>query len=135
MRIIQEQLNLLALRRIKGIDWWLLAREAPRPDGLERLLAGEVIEDTPEAQDAARLIEEARGLLRLVGASPCLRLRVPEGCLRCQIPLASMARQSWFMNDVFTDGLNINAVAKKLGVTGAAAVYQVTLARQSWRDR
>lgn len=60
MRIAQEQLDLLALCRIRGIDWWLLAREAQRPDGLERLLAGEVTEDTPDARDAAQLIVAAR---------------------------------------------------------------------------
>ena len=60
MRITQDQLDLLALCSIKGIDWWLLAREAQRPDGLERLLAGEVTEHTPEAQDAARLIADNR---------------------------------------------------------------------------
>ncbi len=60
MRITQDQLDLLALCSIKGIDWWLLAREAQRSDGLERLLAGEVTEHTPEAQDAARLIADNR---------------------------------------------------------------------------
>jgi DNA processing protein len=59
MRITQEQLSLLALCRIKGIDWYLLAREAQRPGGLPRLLAGEVTEDTPEAQQTATLIAEA----------------------------------------------------------------------------
>lgn len=38
-------------------------------------------------------------------------------------------------DDVFTDGLNINAVAKKLRETGAELVCQVTLARQPWRVR
>jgi DNA processing protein len=64
MRITHEQrLDLLALCRIKGIDWWLLAREAQRPGGLERLLAGQVTESTPEAQQAAELIAEARDTL------------------------------------------------------------------------
>ena len=38
-------------------------------------------------------------------------------------------------DDVFTDGLNLNAVAKKLREAGAAQVCGVTLARQPWRDR
>jgi DNA processing protein len=59
MRITDKQLDLLALCRIKGIDWYLLAREAQRPDGLERLLAAEVTEATPEAQETARLIRDA----------------------------------------------------------------------------
>jgi predicted amidophosphoribosyltransferase len=35
-------------------------------------------------------------------------------------------------DDVFTDGLNLNAVAKKLREAGAAQVCGVTLARQPW---
>lgn len=35
-------------------------------------------------------------------------------------------------DDVFTDGLNLNAVAKKLREAGAAQVSGVTLARQPW---
>jgi predicted amidophosphoribosyltransferase len=38
-------------------------------------------------------------------------------------------------DDVFTDGLNINAVAKKLREAGAEVVCQVTLAREPWRGR
>ena len=38
-------------------------------------------------------------------------------------------------DDVFTDGLNLNAMAKKLREAGAVKVCQVTLARQPWRDR
>jgi DNA processing protein len=64
VRITPEQrLDLLALCRIRGIDWWLLAREAQRPGGLERLLAGQVTESTPEAQQAAELIAETRDTL------------------------------------------------------------------------
>lgn len=59
MGITEDQLNLMALCRIKGIDWWLLAREAQRPDGLQRLLAGQVTEDTAEADQAAQLIAAA----------------------------------------------------------------------------
>ena len=36
-------------------------------------------------------------------------------------------------DDVFTDGLNLNAVAKKLREAGAVQVSGVTLARQPWR--
>lgn len=59
MRISQAQLDLLALCRINGIDWYLLAREAQRPGGLERLLAGQLTEATPEAGQAASLISAA----------------------------------------------------------------------------
>jgi DNA processing protein len=59
MRISQDQLSLLALCQIKGVDWNLIAREAQRPDGLERLLAGELTEHTPEAVETAQLIRLA----------------------------------------------------------------------------
>jgi predicted amidophosphoribosyltransferase len=36
-------------------------------------------------------------------------------------------------DDVFTDGLNLNTVARKLREAGAAQVCGVTLARQPWR--
>jgi DNA processing protein len=59
MRISPEQLNLLALCQIKDVDWNLIAREAQRPGGLERLLAGELTERTPEAAETAQLIRQA----------------------------------------------------------------------------
>jgi DNA processing protein len=59
MRVSHEQLSLLALCQIKGIDWNLIAREAQRPGGLERLLAGELTEATPEAAATAQLLAEA----------------------------------------------------------------------------
>jgi DNA processing protein len=59
MRISQDQLSLLGLCQIKGIDWNLLAREAQRPGGLDRLLAGELTERTPEAAETAALIAQA----------------------------------------------------------------------------
>ena len=59
----QEQLDLLALCRLKGVDWYLLAREAQRPGGLVRLLAGKVTENTLEAQHSARLILAAHDTL------------------------------------------------------------------------
>jgi DNA processing protein len=59
MRISQDQLSLLGLCQIKGIDWKLLAREAQRPGGLDRLLAGELTERTPEAAETAALIAQA----------------------------------------------------------------------------
>lgn len=60
MRISQDQLSLLALCQIKGVDWNLLAREAQRPGGLERLLEGELTEWTPEAAETAHLIRQSR---------------------------------------------------------------------------
>jgi len=38
-------------------------------------------------------------------------------------------------DDVFTDGPNINAVARKLREVGVEVVCQVNLAREPWRGR
>src|SRR5690606_27236866 len=56
MRITEHQARLLALCRIKGISWYLLAREAQRPDGIDRLWHGETIEQSAEAANATSLI-------------------------------------------------------------------------------
>lgn len=47
----------------KRVDWSLLAREATRPDGLQRLYEGRVIEQSPAAADARSVLGEA--LLRI----------------------------------------------------------------------
>jgi DNA processing protein len=44
-----EHIDLLALCRIKGLSWYLVAREARRPDGLQRLIHGNLTESTNEA--------------------------------------------------------------------------------------
>ena len=44
------QLQMLALCRIDGLDWRLVAREGQRPGGLERLLQGEVSEASAQAE-------------------------------------------------------------------------------------
>src|SRR6266511_658045 len=59
MRISHDQLDLLPLCRVKGVDWNLLAREAQRPGGLGRLRAGEVTENTPAAREQAALLVAA----------------------------------------------------------------------------
>jgi DNA processing protein len=59
MRADREQLELLALCRIKGLDWHLVAREAQRPDGLDRLVAGRLSELTGQAELASDLVREA----------------------------------------------------------------------------
>lgn len=55
-----EQIDLLALCRIKGLSWYLIAREARRPGGLERLLRGEFTEHTIETATAKAAIAAAR---------------------------------------------------------------------------
>jgi len=48
---------LLALLRAKGVKWNFVAREAQRPDGLERLLAGHPNEISAEARESAAALE------------------------------------------------------------------------------
>ncbi len=52
-----EQIDLLALCRIKGVSWYLIAREAKRPGGIERLIHGEFTEHTTETIAAKAAIK------------------------------------------------------------------------------
>jgi DNA processing protein len=56
----RDNIDLLALCRIKGVSWYLISREARRPGGLTRLLQGQVSEKSIEAAAACRAILEAR---------------------------------------------------------------------------
>ena len=47
-----ERVKLLALCRVKGLSWYLIAREARRPDGLQRLSQGHLTESSKEAKAA-----------------------------------------------------------------------------------
>jgi DNA processing protein len=49
---------LLALCLIKKLSWYLIAREANRPNGLDRLLEGRVSENSLEASEAEYLLAE-----------------------------------------------------------------------------
>jgi DNA processing protein len=55
----REQLELLALCRPHGMSWSLVAREAQRPGGLKRLLAGELTERTKETTEMRVLLRRA----------------------------------------------------------------------------
>jgi DNA processing protein len=57
MRIAPEQRKLLALCRISGASWHLLAREAQQ-HGIDRLWRGSVTELSPEATKTAQLIKD-----------------------------------------------------------------------------
>ena len=62
-----EQIDLLALCRIKGVSWYLIAREARRPGGIQRLVHGEFTEHTTEtiaARAAIRAIAKHLDELR-----------------------------------------------------------------------
>jgi DNA processing protein len=54
-----KQVALLALLRVKGVNWHFIAREAQRPDGLERLLAGRCTEGSVEARESLAKIMSA----------------------------------------------------------------------------
>ncbi|PZG18991.1 DNA processing protein DprA [Micromonospora craterilacus] len=60
MPISEDRLSLLALCKVPKVNWYLIAREAQRRDGLARLLSGELTEESPDAQLAAEAIREAR---------------------------------------------------------------------------
>jgi DNA processing protein len=63
MPITDAQRDLLALARIKQLNWYLLAREAQRADGLERLLDGQVTEHSRDAEAARQALKEGLGQL------------------------------------------------------------------------
>jgi len=58
MRLTEHQIRLLALCKVKGVSWHLIAREAQRPDGLDRLWSGTPVESSPDAIEAAALLAE-----------------------------------------------------------------------------
>lgn len=54
-----DRVDLLALCRVKGVSWHFIAREAQRPDGLERLLGFRASEQGPEAERSLELLKNA----------------------------------------------------------------------------
>lgn len=60
MRLTDQQVRLLALCKIKGVSWYLIAREAQRPGGLDRLWAGTPVETSPDAVKAIPLLAQHR---------------------------------------------------------------------------
>src|SRR5665213_249258 len=64
-----QHVALLALLRVKGVHWHFVAREAQRPDGLERLLTGKAGEASAEALES---------LEQLVAAAPSQEARRTE---------------------------------------------------------
>jgi DNA processing protein len=59
----QAHIDLLALCLVKGLSWYLVAREALRPDGLTALVAGRVTEQSREASEAHALLASTTGQL------------------------------------------------------------------------
>jgi DNA processing protein len=56
-----QRVALLALLRVKGVHWHFVAREAQRPDGLERLLSGKASEGSAEATESLQLLAAEAG--------------------------------------------------------------------------
>jgi len=54
-----DRIDLMALCRVKGVSWDFIAREAQRPGGLERLMAGDAVEDSPDARATLDLLAAA----------------------------------------------------------------------------
>lgn len=54
----EDQRRLLALCTIKGANWNVLAREAQRPEGMARLLNGQVAEDSRDGRATGALLAE-----------------------------------------------------------------------------
>jgi DNA processing protein len=63
VRTSEEQALLLALCRINGVSWTVVAREAQRRDGLDRLRRGEFAEHSPQATRTAKAITNNSALL------------------------------------------------------------------------
>ncbi|MDX6622865.1 MAG: processing protein [Solirubrobacterales bacterium] len=59
----RDRLHLLALCMIEGANWNVLAREAQRPEGLVRLLAGKIAEDSRDGRATGDLVRAALGSL------------------------------------------------------------------------
>lgn len=52
-----DQVRLLALCKLKGANWHLLAREAQRLDGVSRLIAGETVEHSKDSAKTVAVIQ------------------------------------------------------------------------------
>ena len=54
-----DQVDLLAMCRVPGVSWHFLAREAQRPEGMERLRAGRAMEDSRDATKSLAALASA----------------------------------------------------------------------------
>lgn len=59
----EQHLHLLALCALEGTSWYAIARAAQEPAGLDRLLAGELDEDSKEARATAAAVQACRAQL------------------------------------------------------------------------
>ncbi len=54
----QQRLAILALCAVRGANWHVIAREAQKPDGLERLLDGRVTEESSDAKKTGEALAD-----------------------------------------------------------------------------
>lgn len=106
--------TVLVLREVAKLD------ETGLPFALDPLV---LVKTGPTAPLAGRKWQERR---RICEEELPPVLKIPE-------PARVEGQAILVYDDVFTDGLNLNAVAKKLREAGAAMVCGVTLARQPWK--
>jgi DNA processing protein len=59
MGSLRQQRALLALCAVKGVNWNVIAREAQKHDGLERLLSGVVVEQSSDAKRTVEALADA----------------------------------------------------------------------------
>ncbi|ASO18768.1 DNA processing protein [Actinoalloteichus hoggarensis] len=59
MRVTDRQLRLLGLCKVPGVNWYLIAREAQRPDGVSRLWKGAPVETGRDAVKAVAALAGA----------------------------------------------------------------------------
>jgi DNA processing protein len=90
-----DPVSLLALCTIEGVNWNVLAREAQRPAGLERLLEGKVAEDSRDGRATAALLP--KGIQEL-----------PERCARVQGEIESARQVGARLVTVLDDAYPVN---------------------------
>jgi DNA processing protein len=61
MRLTEQQLRLLALCKVKDVNWYLIAREAQRPGGVDRLWSAAPLESSDDAQKAIEALTTVGG--------------------------------------------------------------------------
>ena len=59
MTRLDEHIQLLALCAVEGANWHVIARESQHPDGLQGLMAGEVVEQSQDARATQRRVRAA----------------------------------------------------------------------------
>lgn len=69
MRLTEPQLRLLALCKVKGVNWHLIAREAQRPGGVDRLWNAAPLEASADAVKAIEALKPLNGAVEEYAAA------------------------------------------------------------------